>query len=160
MAIYMKYADVKGSTTAAKHEKWITLESFQLGGGRSISTPVGSAENREASSLSVSEIVVTKQQDNASRALLQKSYTQTKGEEVEIHLVTTSAGVDNTIFACVLTNTLISGFSTSSGGDRPMESLSLNFTKIEATFDTQAQGGSKSTDSYTTTYDLATGIKS
>jgi type VI secretion system secreted protein Hcp len=29
-----------------------------------------------------------------------------------------------------LTNTLISGFSMSSGGDRPTESITLNFTKI------------------------------
>jgi type VI secretion system secreted protein Hcp len=30
-----------------------------------------------------------------------------------------------------LTNNMISGYSISSGGDRPMESLTLNFTKIE-----------------------------
>jgi len=30
-----------------------------------------------------------------------------------------------------LTNTMISGWSTSSGGDRPSESISLNFTKIQ-----------------------------
>ena len=33
-----------------------------------------------------------------------------------------------------LANALISGYSVSSGGDRPSESLSFNFTKIEMKF--------------------------
>jgi type VI secretion system secreted protein Hcp len=34
----------------------------------------------------------------------------------------------------VLTNTLISGYSLSSGGDRPSESISLNFTKVDSEY--------------------------
>jgi len=34
----------------------------------------------------------------------------------------------------VLENTLISGYSVSSGGDRPSESLSLNFTKVDSEY--------------------------
>ena len=38
-----------------------------------------------------------------------------------------------------LENVLVSGYSISSGGDRPMESLSLNFTKIEYKIDDQKE---------------------
>jgi type VI secretion system secreted protein Hcp len=34
----------------------------------------------------------------------------------------------------ILTDTLVSGYSLSSGGDRPSESLSLNFTKIDSEY--------------------------
>jgi type VI secretion system secreted protein Hcp len=58
-----------------------------------------------------------------------------------------------------LTNTMISGFSVSSGGDRPSESLSLNFSKIEykniPRDEAHAEQGQK-----IYTYDLATAIVS
>jgi type VI secretion system secreted protein Hcp len=52
-----------------------------------------------------------------------------------------------------LSDVLISGYSVSSGGDRPSESLSLNFTKIEYTYNTQNPDGT--IGSATTAYDLA-----
>jgi type VI secretion system secreted protein Hcp len=45
---------------------------------------------------------------------------------------------------------MISGYSVSSGGDRPMESLSLNFTKIELKMPSAAEKQGA------VTYDLAT----
>jgi type VI secretion system secreted protein Hcp len=57
-----------------------------------------------------------------------------------------------------LENTLISSYSMSSGGDRPMESLSLNFTKIEfkaIPYDEKGKAGSPAT----VNYNLATGTK-
>jgi type VI secretion system secreted protein Hcp len=158
MAIYMKYASINGSSTAQSHEQWITCSSIQWGGGRAISTPTGSAMNREASMVSISEVVITKNQDNASPELLKRSYVGTDGEDVEIHLTTTSNQGVNTILGLKLTNTLVSGFSCSSGGDRPMESVSLNFTKIESKFSNQAEGGTEAADPFTVTYDLATAV--
>jgi len=52
MAIYMKYGPIDGNATAASHEKWITCNSVQWGGGRAIGTPTGSSKNREASMVS------------------------------------------------------------------------------------------------------------
>jgi type VI secretion system secreted protein Hcp len=158
MAIYMKYASINGSATAQSHEQWITCSSIQWGGGRAISTPTGSAMNREASMVSISEVVITKGQDNASPELLKRSYVGTDGEDVTIDLTTTSNQGVNTIMQLKLTNTLVSGFSCSSGGDRPTESVSMNFTKIESTFHNQAEGGTESGDPFTVTYDLATAV--
>ena len=54
----------------------------------------------------------------------------------------------------VLTNCMISGYSASSGGDRPTESLSLNFTKVE--FKNIGMGAAGETGSpEAVTYDLA-----
>lgn len=158
MAIYMKYASVNGSATAASHEQWITLQSIQWGGGRGIGTPSGSAKNREASMVSVSEVVVTKQQDNASPELATKSFVGTDGEDVTIHLTTTSDQGVNTILELILYDTLISGFSVSSGGDRPSESISMNFTKIESTFYNQAIDSTEAATPFPVTYDLAKAV--
>lgn len=158
MAIYLKYADVNGSSTAQSHEQWITCDSIQWGGGRAIGTPTGSAKNREASMVSISEVVISKNQDNSSPELLKRSYVGTDGEDVTVHLTTTSNEGVNTIMELKLTNTLVSGFSVSSGGDRPMESVSMNFTKIESTFHNQAVEGTEASTPFTVTYDLATAV--
>jgi type VI secretion system secreted protein Hcp len=53
-----------------------------------------------------------------------------------------------------LTDVMVSSYSISSGGDRPMESLSLNFTKIEFKA-TQRDKANKGAGGASVTYDLA-----
>jgi type VI secretion system secreted protein Hcp len=143
MAIYMKYGPIEGDATAQSHEKWITCDSIQWGGGRGISTPTGSAKNREASMVSISEVVVSKQQDGSSPELLKRSYVGTDGEDVTLHLTTTSDQ---------------GGFSVSSGGDRPTEAVSMNFTKIQSTFYNQTVEATEAATPFAVTYDLATAV--
>jgi type VI secretion system secreted protein Hcp len=108
--------------------------------------------------VSISEVVITKEQENSSPELLKRAYVGTDGEDVTIHLTTTSNEGVNTIMELKLTNSLISGFSCSSGGDRPSESVSINFTKIESTFHNQALEGTEASTPFTVTYDLATAV--
>ena len=56
-----------------------------------------------------------------------------------------------------LTNCMISGYSLSSGGDRPSESLSINFTKIEYSFKEYGSDNAV-TDSPRVSYDLAIAV--
>jgi len=130
MPIYMNYNDLPGDVTAEGHEKWIELNSFQWGVGRGISSPTGASADRESSAPSVSEIVVTKATDMASTKLLNEAY-QGEGVTVKIDFCKTDKGKLEVYMTYTLDNTMISGYSLSSGGDRPTESLSLNFTKIE-----------------------------
>jgi type VI secretion system secreted protein Hcp len=48
---------------------------------------------------------------------------------------------------------MLSGYSVSSGGDKPTESISLNFTKIETKITPQKDDGTPGT-AYPVTYDL------
>ena len=134
MAAYLKYgAEIKGESQAEGHkgsDGWMEINSFQWGCGRGISTPVGASAKREASAPSVSEITVTKQMDSTSPKLAKEALVG-KAVDAEIHLVETGADKLETFLTVKLTNCMISGYSVSSGGDRPSESLSLNFTKIE-----------------------------
>ncbi|BCH35554.1 hypothetical protein MesoLjLc_74840 [Mesorhizobium sp. L-8-10] len=154
MAIYLKYEGIDGEATHDKHQKWIDVSSLQFGVGRGISTPTGAAANREASEPSISEVVVTKQLDGSSTALFTESATGAVGKKVEIHLVNTGSP-GNTYVEYTLTNALISGYSLSSGGDRPTESISINFTKIEykhIPYDDKNKAGTP----VTVSYDLST----
>lgn len=150
MAIYLKYDGIDGEATHEDHKKWLDIGSLQFGIGRGISTPSGSTANREASEPSVSEVVVTKMMDGASPKLFTESATGAAGKDVLIHLVSTGSP-GNTYVEYKLFNSLISGYSLSTGGDRPSESISINFTKIQYKFipyDDKNEPGTPVTVSY------------
>ena len=121
------------STSASddKHKNWIDIESWSWGAssvgsanGGVWKTTNGGAAGREASSPSVSEIVVTKNQDASSPALMKA----VKPKRGQLTNKTNRGGTE--YYKVELTDILVSSVQSSSGGDRPMESLSLNFTKI------------------------------
>ncbi len=150
MAIYVKYEGIPGEATHENHKQWLDVGSLQWGMGRAISTPSGSTANREASEPSVSEVSITKQMDAASPLFFTEACTGAIGKKVEIHLVSTG-NPGNTYAEYVLTNALVSAYSTSSGGDRPSESISISFTKVEYKFipyDDKNKAGTPTTVSY------------
>lgn len=156
MPIYLKFGSVKGSVTEEGHKDWIEVTSFQFGVGRGIGSPTGSQKDRDASAPSFSEIVVSKTQDEASLPLLEAAWGGSEAVEAEIHFVRTENKKMDVYLKYKLSDVLISGYSMSSGGDRPTESLSLNYAKIEFaqdTFDTK----NKTKTNKSTSYDLAAG---
>lgn len=130
MPIYMKIEGITG-TGKGTHAGWIVLESAQLGVHRQLTSPNGTGTNREASTPAVSEILVTKLSDSASSALFQMSLWG-QGKKIIIHFTRTDGGAP--YMAIELENVLISSYSVSGHGGtaekRPMETFSLNFTKI------------------------------
>jgi type VI secretion system secreted protein Hcp len=135
MAIYVKYASLDGEVDVKGYEKWMEVQSLQWGVGRGISSASGGgASKRESSAPSISEIVVTKTMDSISPLLLKEAIGG-GGVEVKIHLTRTDAKATHVAYQkYILTNTLISGYSISSGGDRPTESISLNFGKFDSEY--------------------------
>ncbi len=159
MPIYLQYGPkgkIKGNVTEKGHTDWVEVNSFQWGVGRGIGSPVGRAANREASAPSISEITVTKSMDKASFAFLQEALKGV-GLEATIHFCTTDKGSLRTYAEYKLTNCMISGYSTSSGGDRPSESLSINFTKIEFMF-VELGIDNANTDTPRVSYDAAQAV--
>jgi len=130
VAIYMNWDGVPGDVTTQGFEKWIELQSFQWGVGRGIGSAMSGQASRESSIPSVSEIVVTKRMDGSSPGLWTDSVAGQLNTTVKIAFTTTSKGATTEFLNYELTNTGLSGYSLSSGGDMPTESLSLNFTKV------------------------------
>ncbi len=134
MAIFMKYGDLVGEVTAEGYVGWIECNSAQWGIGRGISAGVGGASKREASAPSVSEITVTKTMDAFSPMALKEAIG---GEGVIVKLDftrTDGPGTHQAFQKYILHGTMVSGYSISTGGDRPSESLSLNFTKFDSEY--------------------------
>ena len=156
MAIYMNYDGITGAVTEDGHKGWIEVHSFQWGVGRGISTPTGAAADREASPPSVSEIVITKPTDVASLKLFSEALAG-EGKTVKLDFVTTVKNKVEKYMSYELSNTLVSGYSVSSGGDRPTESVSLNFTKITVTFAANKEAGAGLDSSGTAGYDVGAG---
>ncbi|MDE1566879.1 Hcp family type VI secretion system effector [Aquabacter sp. P-9] len=154
MAIYLNYDGIQGEATHQDHQKWIDVLSLSWGVGRAIATPSGSTNNREASEPSVSEVSIVKMFDASSPKLFTEACTGNAGKVVKIDLVSTgSPGV--TYVTYTLTNALISSYSVSTSGDRPTESVSISFTKLEFKF-TPYGDDNKAGTPVTVSYDLAT----
>lgn len=134
MAIYMKYAAIDGAVTTEGYSKWIELNSLQWGVGRGIGSAARGSASREGSEPSLSEITVTKAMDVASVKLIQDAWGGELNNSVKIKFTSTTKGTVTEYLTYELDNVGLSGYSVSSGGDQPSESLSLNFTKITITF--------------------------
>lgn len=132
MALFMKIDGITGSAAEAGHTGWISIHSAQFGIGRSISQHAGGGANREAGLPSVSEVTVSKTMDNASIELFGWSVAKLDAKTIKIDFVTT--GDSDPFVTYELTNAVISGYSVSSGGEMPSESLSFSFTKISSKY--------------------------
>jgi type VI secretion system secreted protein Hcp len=154
MAIYMNYNNIKGDVTETKHATWVELHSCQWGVGRGISSTVGSSAERESTAPSISEIVVSKENDVASGKLMTEALSG-DGQTVQIDFTRTFKDAQEIYLTLILTNTIISGYSHSSSGDRPMETISLNFTKIQYTTNQMKPDGTQGDPDHVI-YDLST----
>jgi type VI secretion system secreted protein Hcp len=152
MAIYMKYGSIKGRVTTEGFKDWIELNSFRWAVGRAVGSAARGSTSREHSEPRLSEVTVTKLTDVASPKLLLDAVGGKLDNKVTIKFTTTSKGAVSTFLTYELTDTGISNYSLSSGGEMPTESLSLNFTKISKTFTGEDPGISGSPE--TVGYDL------
>lgn len=130
----MKFGDIKGSVTTDKYKDWIELDSFQFGAGRAVGTAARGASHRESSEPTMSEVTVTKKVDTASPKLFMDAISGHLDSKVVIKMTTTDKGGVTDFLTYELSETGLSGYSISSSGGQPTESLSLNFTKISQTF--------------------------
>ncbi len=155
MAIYIKYTNpaVNGDVTTTGFEKQFEVFSFQWGVGRGIGSPTGSSGNREASTPSISEVTVSKSLDNASGGLLKEALSSGGKATLVISFVRTDGAGADGFLEVTLTDTMISGYSISSGGDKPSENISFNFVKIEVKFTPMNTDGTKGSP-FPVTYDL------
>lgn len=158
MGIYMDFDGIKGEATQQDHKKWIDVLSLSWGTGRGISTVEGSESDREASAPSISDVTIVKQFDEASPKLFTEAVAGNQGKTVKIDLTTTGAPAI-TFCTYTLSNALISSYSVSTSGDRPIESVDISYTKMEFKF-TPYDDKNKAGAPTTVSYDLATSKRS
>lgn len=150
---YMQYGTIKGDSTSLDHPDWIVLDSFQLGVSVPTTSPTTGAG---AGAPKFSEIVVTKMMDKSSPQLIQQLLQGTP-QSVTIDLAepSSTSKIPFTYAQYKLTDAVLTGYSVSSGGDMPSESLSIAFQKISYTYTPKNPDGTIGTP-ITVTWDLAT----
>lgn len=126
----MKYGDIKGDVTHDKHKGWLQIDSVQFGVARSISTMNGRTANRESSQAALSEVTVSKAMDGSGPKLFLEACVGWMARDVMLNFVRTG-DVGETYLTLWLTNALVSSYAFTSDGDRPAETILINFTKIE-----------------------------
>jgi type VI secretion system secreted protein Hcp len=122
-SIVMEIPGVPGESTISGFVGQIDISSFQFGAG---STACGGA-----GTTSFSEVVVTKSMDKASVPLYRALADHTVYPTATIRFVRTDGQVSESY---QLTNAVMTGVSTSSGGSRPSESLSIAYSQIVMTY--------------------------
>ncbi|MDO3720192.1 type VI secretion system tube protein Hcp [Marinobacter sp. chi1] len=156
MAIYLEIEGIKGDVTSTGFEDQIALESMSFGVSREVSMEAGSVRNREQGLPYMQTIICSKQMDSSTPLLLQKVLTGANSEKTVLRIVRTgdSGGVVK-VGEITLEEAMISDYSFSSNaGSRPMETLSISFTKIEFDF-SGADSSGKNGNNIMVIYDLA-----
>ena len=154
MPIYLQIDGIQGDATHEQHKKWMDIEVIHWNVARNMKTSAGSAANREASEPTVSEVILTKVSDSSSTKLFQEACSGRTGKQAVIHLVTTGNPGD-TFIEYTLTNTLIASYTFDLNGVRPVETLKLNFTKMEVKY-TPYDDAQTPQSPMIASYDLAT----
>jgi type VI secretion system secreted protein Hcp len=132
----------KGDSIVEKHTDWIAIDSLQFGVGRGIGSSSGGVD-RETSNPSFSEIVITKQMDVASTQLMLEAATGKSINKATFHFIQTGGkdAAGQHYLEIILDKPLLSGWSMSSGGDRPSESISINYNRITIQYNQFKDGG-------------------
>ena len=126
--IYMKFEGIDGEATAAPIPGAFEIQISQLDQLEHLAAQKAPRGGQNIV-LQISSLNFTKRQDKASPQLMQAN---AKGQHIPRALITVRKAGGETALTVKLENCMISGFQTSAAhaGERPTESISINFTKI------------------------------
>lgn len=158
MSIVMQIENIKGSVQTSDHADWIPIQSCSVGVARMM-TNVGSAVDRSTSVPDFTEMSFTKSSDIASTQLLaQAIYGKTIGSKAVVRwLQTGGEGAAQIFMEVELFDPIITNYSLSGGGDQPMETFTVNFSKVVLKY-TQFKMGSEPVAADPKGWDLMTGM--
>lgn len=157
MPIMLKCKEWPGESKVKGFTDYIEFTSFNFGVGRAIKAARGTS-TREAGIASVSEITLTKETDKSSVKLFEMALVGKMNHSVDIAFTRQGSDQSEPYIKLKLEGCGISGFSVSSGGDRPTESITLNFDKVEFGYNPVGDDLTGTYSGYT--YDLAAAAKS
>jgi type VI secretion system secreted protein Hcp len=156
-AIYLELEGIPGESTDEQRPRTIEIDSFSFGASNSGSIVVGGGGGG-AGKVSFQDISLSKKLDKAS-PLLYLACAQGTHIKRAVLFVRKAGDKPMEYYTITLSDLLISSVQTggSTGGDRPTESLSLNFTKIEFSYAAQKPDGSLETP-VTSGWDIANNL--
>ena len=128
---YLKIDSIPGEATDEDHKDWIQIQSFDHGVMQPHDANQGIGASGGRGRGEVSDVSITKLVDKASPLLFLRCCDGQNLKTVKINVI---RQVDKKLqyMKYELSNTTVSSATVSAGGDvTPIESVSLNFTKIK-----------------------------
>jgi type VI secretion system secreted protein Hcp len=154
-AIFLEIDGIKGESQFSGHEGQIDVESWSWGVTQPHSTHSGGGG--ASGRANVSDLQIQHKLDKASPNLAKYCFN---GKHItKAVLIQREAGGDETVPYLKLTlhDFLISSYNSSSAGEgKPMESVSLNFAKIEIEYQEQDKDGKKKGGPVSANFDVKT----
>lgn len=154
MAIFMKYEGITGESQVRGKTGFIELQGASLALARA--TAAAKPDQRGDAEVRFQELVCTRVQDSVSALLFAECATGQFDRTVDIEFITT--GPNNrpiTFLKYKLESCGISSYSSAASGDRPTETITLNFAKI--TIESFDVNDSKNAIPFTSGFDIAAG---
>ena len=130
--ILLKIPGIPGTSTLEGHENEIVLNSLQFGGGQVVPRSGPKPCAGPSSKTELSEFTLTKQTDKSSPKLVSAIAAGTVFPQVTLTIgsLPGGAGFQETD-RYVLSDAFLTGYSVSSGGFVPSESLSVRFQSVQ-----------------------------
>jgi type VI secretion system secreted protein Hcp len=164
-SIYMNIEkfEPKGVATIKGPEGvYMAVKSYSWGAARNVGMDIGNMNNRAAGVGSMEKIVITREMDGGSNALLTSAYKfeNTKGKKMTfVFLKPKLDGSANDVYYKVeLTDARICSYNIScENGAKPVEEVGIVYTKIGITFNSEDALGVLKKGS-ATVFDVPTGV--
>lgn len=132
--------DLKGESARQGFAGRIDLLSFSHAVAMQVTGDFGGSE-RTAGRPSHQDLSVTKYLDSASPVLYQRCCEGRVFPQAEVVVGSDSGGAFAEQMRYTLKNVIVTSVSVAGGGDRPVESLTLNYTEIKWKYSPQNQRG-------------------
>jgi type VI secretion system secreted protein Hcp len=119
---YLKIEGISGDSKSSDHQGWIEIQSFQWGApqsARDMSTGMASGKRQH------SPLIIRKLLDSASPQLMRAVTTGKHFNQILIE----ERGANGKVMRITLEDAFISSVHTSDGGDRPMETIEIQYAK-------------------------------
>ncbi|MCL2714476.1 MAG: type VI secretion system tube protein Hcp [Alphaproteobacteria bacterium] len=127
MAIYLQIDGIHDDTSSTDHGKWMDIEQMKWNISRNMHPVADMGIEDEPT---ISNVTLTRVRDDFSTRLFEESCAARNRRKAVIHLVTIRSPGETHI-EYTLENTLIANYSVDSSGDRPIETIRLNFTGMQ-----------------------------
>jgi type VI secretion system secreted protein Hcp len=137
IALKIESPTITGELTNSPFKDQIEITSFSQGFSIPISSGGGGAQ---VGPPVPADIVISKPLDQSSPELFLRSHQGTNFGKMTFSFHRPTGGAPETYYQVLLEDVRITSMSQTSGGDRPTESLSLNYGKIKWTYNSTSNG--------------------
>ena len=142
-AIFLDIKDIKGDSDIKGFEKQIEVLSFSHGVAAQVTGDV-SNEQRTSGKPMHQDFSLTKYADTSSPLLNQKCCEGANLGDVTVTIGRNDKGVILVLYTYIMKDVILSSVSIGGGGGgKPVESLTLNYSRIEWHYTSQKQEGGK-----------------